>query len=120
MDSRSYEVLAGNTQDKATLRDFLRRIEAQHGKIGRTWIMDRGIPTEEVLAEMRASETPMIIWWARRADGSAGWSKASYRSLGTWFATLCRQNWSKRTVSFTFWPAAAPAAIRKRRYEGGA
>ncbi len=25
----------------------------------RTWVMDRGIPTEEVLAEMRASETPM-------------------------------------------------------------
>jgi hypothetical protein len=55
----AYEVMPGNTSDKTTLRDFIRRIEAQYGKAGRTWVMDRGIPTEEVLAEMRASETPM-------------------------------------------------------------
>ena len=54
----AYEVMAGNTQDKATLRDFIQRIEAQYGKVGRTWLMDRGVPTEAVLAEMRASETP--------------------------------------------------------------
>ena len=54
----AYEVMAGNTSDKTTLRDFLQRIEAQYGKAGRTWVMDRGIPTEEVLAEMRAAETP--------------------------------------------------------------
>jgi len=55
----AYEVMAGNTADKTTLRDFIRRIEAQYGKAGRTWVMDRGIPTEEVLSEMRASETPV-------------------------------------------------------------
>jgi len=55
----AYEVLPGNTSDKTTLRDFIKRIEAQYGKVGRTWVMDRGIPTEAVLAEMRASETPM-------------------------------------------------------------
>src|SRR5271156_7098991 len=27
-------------------------------KAGRTWVMDRGIPTEAVLAEMRSAETP--------------------------------------------------------------
>jgi transposase len=54
----AYEVMPGNTSDKTTLRDFLRRIEAQYGKAGRTWVMDRGIPTEAVLAEMRAAETP--------------------------------------------------------------
>jgi transposase len=54
----AYEVMAGNTSDKTTLRDFLQRIKAQYGKAGRTWIMDRGIPTEAVLAEMRAAETP--------------------------------------------------------------
>ena len=47
--------MAGNTSDKTTLRDFLQRIEAQYGKAGRTWVMDCGIPTEAVLAEM---ETP--------------------------------------------------------------
>ncbi len=55
----AYEVMPGNTSDRTTLRDFIKRIEAQYGKVGRTWVMDRGIPTEEVLAEMRASETPM-------------------------------------------------------------
>ena len=55
----AYEVMAGNTADKTTLRDFIRRIEAQYGKAERTWVMDRGIPTEDVLAEMRAAETPV-------------------------------------------------------------
>jgi transposase len=55
----AYEVMPGNTSDRTTLRDFIKRIEAQYGKAGRTWVMDRGIPTEAVLAEMRASETPM-------------------------------------------------------------
>jgi hypothetical protein len=49
----AYEVLAGNTADKTTLRDFLARIERQYGKARRVWLMDRGIPTEEVLSEMR-------------------------------------------------------------------
>jgi transposase len=55
----AYEVMPGNTSDKTTLRDFLQRIEAQYGKAGRIWLMDRGIPTEQVLAEMRQSATPM-------------------------------------------------------------
>ncbi len=55
----SYEVLAGNTSDRTTLRQFLDKIENQYGKAQRVWIMDRGIPTEEVLAEMRQSETPI-------------------------------------------------------------
>jgi hypothetical protein len=41
------------------LRDFLKKIEAQYGKAQRVWVMDRGIPTEEVLAEMRASDPPI-------------------------------------------------------------
>jgi transposase len=55
----AYEVMDGNTSDKTTLRAFLAKIEAQYGKAQRTWVMDRGIPTEEVLAEMRASKTPI-------------------------------------------------------------
>jgi hypothetical protein len=55
----AYEVLAGNTADKTTLRDFLARIERQYGKAQRTWLMDRGIPTEEVLEQMRRSEPPV-------------------------------------------------------------
>ena len=54
-----YEVMGGNTSDKTTLRGFLGKIENQYGKARRVWVMDRGIPTEEVLAEMRQSETPV-------------------------------------------------------------
>jgi hypothetical protein len=49
----AYEVLPGNTADCTTLRGALQKIEAQYGKAQRIWVMDRGIPTDEVLAEMR-------------------------------------------------------------------
>ena len=55
----AYEVLAGNTRDCTTLKDFLARIEHQYGKARRVWCMDRGIPTEEVLAQMRAADPPV-------------------------------------------------------------
>ena len=54
-----YEVLPGNTADCTTLRGALQRIEAQYGKAQRIWVMDRGIPTEEVLAEMRTADPPV-------------------------------------------------------------
>ncbi|MCI0348018.1 MAG: IS1634 family transposase, partial [Acidobacteriales bacterium] len=52
----AYEVMEGNTADSTTLRGFLDRIEQQYGRAQRVWIMDRGIPTEALLAELRASE----------------------------------------------------------------
>lgn len=55
----AYEVMPGNTADKTTLREFLAKIEKQYGQASRIWIMDRGIPTEEVLAEMRTAEPPV-------------------------------------------------------------
>lgn len=55
----AYEVLAGNTADSTTLKGFLARIERQYGKARRVWCMDRGVPTEEVLAQMRASDPPV-------------------------------------------------------------
>jgi len=55
----AYEIMPGNTSDKTTLKAFLRKIEAQYGKANRIWIMDRGIPTEEVLEAMRRSDPPV-------------------------------------------------------------
>ncbi|MBE3046464.1 IS1634 family transposase [Candidatus Bathyarchaeota archaeon] len=55
----AYEVLAGNTSDKTTLTDFLESIEEQYGRADRTWVMDRGIPTEETLQAMRDSSRPI-------------------------------------------------------------
>jgi transposase len=55
----AYEVMPGNTSDKKTLEDFLEKIKTQYGEADRIWIMDRGIPTEEVLEKMRASKPPV-------------------------------------------------------------
>jgi transposase len=55
----AYEVLPGNTADCTTLRGALRKIEAQYGKADRIWVMDRGIPTDAVLAEMRQADPPV-------------------------------------------------------------
>jgi hypothetical protein len=52
----AYEVLPGNTSDKTTLEDFLKKIETQYGKSNRVWVMDRGIPTEESLTKMRETD----------------------------------------------------------------
>jgi hypothetical protein len=52
----AYEVMEGNTSDRTTLRGFLAKVEAQYGRARRVWVMDRGIPTEEVLDEMRTAE----------------------------------------------------------------
>jgi len=55
----AYEMLPGNTADKTTLRAMLALVQKRHGQARRVWVMDRGIPTEEVLAEMRAAAPPV-------------------------------------------------------------
>ena len=57
----AYEVLAGNTADKTTLKSFLAKIEAQSGKARRVWVMDRGVPTEATLQDMRADEVAYLV-----------------------------------------------------------
>ena len=49
----AYEVMNGNTSDRTTLRGFLDKIEKTYGRAKRMWVMDRGVPTEEILQEMR-------------------------------------------------------------------
>jgi len=49
----AYEVMDGNTSEHKTLRPFLEHIEKTYGKARRVWLMDRGIPTEATLREMR-------------------------------------------------------------------
>jgi transposase len=49
----AYEVMDGNTSDRTTLREFLDQIEKTYGKAKRMWVMDRGVPSEEILQEMR-------------------------------------------------------------------
>ncbi|PAW85910.1 MAG: IS1634 family transposase [Pedosphaera sp. Tous-C6FEB] len=52
----AYEMFPGNTADKTTLRDMLALIQKRHGQAQRIWVMDRGIPTEAVLEELRQSD----------------------------------------------------------------
>ena len=52
----AYEMFPGNTADKTTLRDMLKLIRQRYGQAERLWVMDRGIPTEAVLTELRQSE----------------------------------------------------------------
>jgi transposase len=63
----AYEVMAGNTSEKTTLRGFLDSIESQYGKARRVWLMDRGIPTEALLQEIRTSrqETFYLVGTSR-------------------------------------------------------
>src|SRR5437868_2907746 len=56
-----YEVLPGNTLDKLTLKEALERIEKQYGKARRVWVMDRGIPTEETLQQMRTDGVQYLV-----------------------------------------------------------
>lgn len=57
----AYEVMPGNTSDKTTLPAFLSKIEKQYGKMNRLWIMDRGIPTEEALKQMRNEGASYLV-----------------------------------------------------------
>src|SRR5580765_7793839 len=57
----SYEVLAGNTADSTTLSEFLDRIERRYGRANRIWVMDRGVPTEDSLAKMRAMGASYLV-----------------------------------------------------------
>jgi transposase len=57
----AYEVLAGNTADKTTLKQFLEKIQKMYGKARRVWVMDRGIPTQAMLEEMRQQEVAYLV-----------------------------------------------------------
>ena len=55
----AYEIMPGNTNDRTTLKGFLQKIQTQYGQARRIWVMDRGVPTEETLQEMRQSDPPV-------------------------------------------------------------
>src|ERR1019366_4963726 len=52
----AYEVMKGNTSDRTTLPGFLEKIENTYGKARRVWVMDRGVPSEAILKDMREPE----------------------------------------------------------------
>lgn len=57
----AYEVMPGNTSDKTTLKGFLAKIEQLYGQARRVWVMDRGIPTEATLEQMRQEQVAYLV-----------------------------------------------------------
>lgn len=57
----AYEVYPGNTHEASTLEEFLDRVEQRWGRARRTWLMDRGIPTEQTLERMRARGIDYLV-----------------------------------------------------------
>jgi len=49
----SYEVFEGNRADVSTLEEILDSVERKHGSLGRVWVFDRGIVSEENLELLR-------------------------------------------------------------------
>jgi hypothetical protein len=82
----AYEVYPGNTRDMATLEAFLDKIEERFGKARRTWLMDRGIPTEETLEKMRERGIQYLV----------GTPKGRLTKLET---ALLRRPWSQARES---------------------
>lgn len=66
----AYEIMPGNTSDKTTLEGFLEKIEKQYGKARRTWLMDRGIPTEKTLKAMRERDIHYLVGTPRGQLGA--------------------------------------------------
>ena len=71
----AYEVMPGNTSDKGTQMQFVDRLVKKYGHGGRLdslWLMDRGVPTEETLAKMRAKGFRYLVGSPRAMVDSLG------------------------------------------------
>jgi hypothetical protein len=122
----AYEVLPGNTADNTTLRGFLERIERQYGKARRVWLMDRGVPTEEVLEEMRAADPPVHYLVGTPKGRLTRLEKPlvaqPWQEARPGVQSLPRRrpgsNCWRRRASSTSWPKAATASPRSVRCGG--
>ena len=79
----SYEVFEGNRADITPLEEILDAVARKHGALGRVWVFDRGIVSEENLALLRQRgafclvATPQGGCWAlsRRNSLKEDWSQ---------------------------------------------
>ena len=84
----AYEMFPGNPADKSTLPDMLKLMQKRYGQAGRSWVMDRSIPTEAVLEET---------------------GKGTRRTtLTSKCARHCASNSGRRKAKSMCWPKAAP------------
>jgi transposase len=66
----SYEVFEGNRADVTTLEEILDSVQRKHGALGRIWVFDRGIVSEENLALLRQRGLFYLVATPRRMLGS--------------------------------------------------
>jgi hypothetical protein len=116
----AYEILPGNTPDKQTLKAFLAQLEALHGQADRIWLMDRGIPTEETLAELRASDPPVRYLVgtprARVKATRAQWQELPWQQVqGTVEVKLFREDQELYVVAKSDGRRQKEIAIRRKK-----
>jgi transposase len=56
-----YEVFDGNTADSTTVQQIVEKVESEHGKANRIWVMDRGNVSEANLAFLRQRGGKYIV-----------------------------------------------------------
>jgi transposase len=56
-----YEVFAGNTADSTTVQEIVQKVQSEHGKLNRIWVMDRGNVSEANLAFIRQQGGQYIV-----------------------------------------------------------
>jgi transposase len=86
----AYELMDGNTSERKTLRLFLDHIEKTYGQARRVWVMDRGIPTEATLREMREAGRETFYRWARPRGEATNMRSSGWTCRGSKCATRCR------------------------------
>jgi transposase len=62
-----YEVFAGNRHDATTLEEMVGHVEQLYGRVGRVWIMDRGLVSEKNVQFLRAGARRYILGTAKNA-----------------------------------------------------
>jgi len=56
-----YEVFPGNRNDVTTLEEIVEGMERKHGKVGRIWVVDRGIGSEDNLEYLRERDSHYVV-----------------------------------------------------------
>ena len=77
----AYEMFPGNTADKTTLRGMIDTIRSRYGAAERIWVMDLGIPTEEILAELREGIEAPVRYLVGTPKGRLARYEADLESL---------------------------------------
>jgi transposase len=78
----SYEVFEGNRADVTTLEEILDSVERKHGSLGRVWVFDRGIVSEENLELLRRRGACYLVATPRR-------------KLATFEQELLKEDWTE-------------------------